>query len=93
MFPDRPELWVSHETIYQALYVQGWDRCATNSPWAKALRSGRTRRTPASRLPSRDVRPWLAGSRITDRPAAVADRAVPGHCRAISLSDPITPGS
>ncbi|TQM65592.1 integrase-like protein [Klugiella xanthotipulae] len=45
----------------------------------KALRTGRNRRTPASRLPSREVRPWLAGARITDRPAAASDRAVPGH--------------
>ncbi|WP_319022026.1 MULTISPECIES: IS30 family transposase [Brevibacterium] len=79
MFPDRPELWVSHETIYQALYVQGRGSLRHELTVVKALRSGRTRRTPASRLPSRDVRPWLAGSRITDRPAAVADRAVPGH--------------
>ena len=79
MFPDRPELWVSHETIYQALYVQGRGALRHELTVTKALRSGRTRRTPASRLPSRDVRPWLAGARLTDRPAAVADRAVPGH--------------
>jgi len=79
MFPDQPELWVSHETIYQALYVQGRGALRHELTVAKALRSGRTRRTPASRLPSRDVRPWLAGARLTDRPAAVADRAVPGH--------------
>jgi len=79
MFPDRPELWVSHETIYQALYVQGRGSLRHELTVAKALRSGRSRRTPASRLPSRDVRPWLAGSRITDRPASAVDRAVPGH--------------
>jgi len=79
MFPDRPELWVSHETIYQALYVQGQGALRHELTVVKALRSGRTRRTPASRLPSRDVRPWLAGARLTDRPAAAADRAVPGH--------------
>jgi IS30 family transposase len=79
MFPDRPELWVSHETIYQALYVQGRGSLRHELAVIKALRSGRSRRTPASRLPSRDVRPWLAGARLTDRPAAAADRAVPGH--------------
>lgn len=79
MFPDRPELWVSHETIYQALYVQGRGSLRHELAVVKALRSGRSRRTPASRLPSRDVRPWLAGARLTDRPAAAADRAVPGH--------------
>lgn len=79
MFPDRPELWVSHETIYQALYVQGRGSLRHELTVAKALRSGRSRRTPASRLPSRDVRPWLAGARLADRPAAAADRAVPGH--------------
>ena len=79
MFPDRPELWVSHETIYQALYVQGRGSLRHELTVVKALRSGRSRRTPASRLPSRDVRPWLAGARLVDRPAAAADRAVPGH--------------
>lgn len=79
MFPDRPELWVSHETIYQALYVQGKGSLRHELSVTKALRSGRSRRTPASRLPSRDVRPWLAGARLVDRPVAAADRAVPGH--------------
>ena len=78
-FPDQPELRVSHETIYQALYVQGRGALRHELTVEKALRSGRSRRTPASRLPSRDVRPWLAGARITDRPGSVADRAVPGH--------------
>ena len=78
-FPDRPELHVSHETIYQALYVQGRGALRHELTVAKALRSGRAGRTPASRLPSRDVRPWLAGARLTDRPAGASDRAVPGH--------------
>lgn len=79
MFPDRPELWVSHETVYQALYVQGRGALRHELTVVKALRSGRGRRIPASRLPSRDVRPWLAGARLTDRPASAGDRAVPGH--------------
>lgn len=79
MFPNQPQLWVSHETIYQALYVQGRGSLRHELTVAKALRSGRSRRTPASRLPSRDVRPWLAGARLTDRPASAADRAVPGN--------------
>lgn len=78
-FPDRPDLHVSHETIYQALYVQGRGALRHELTVTKALRSGRTSRTPASRLPSRDVRPWLAGARLTDRPPAASDRAVPGH--------------
>lgn len=45
----------------------------------EALRTGRTRRIPAARLPARGERPWLEGARISDRPAVVPDRAVPGH--------------
>ena len=78
-FPDRPDLRVSHETIYQALYVQGRGALRHELMVTKALRSGRSGRTPASRLPSRDVRPWLAGARLADRPAEATDRAVPGH--------------
>ena len=45
----------------------------------KALRSGRTGRKPQSKLPARNTRPWLEGARLSDRPAEVDDRAVPGH--------------
>lgn len=78
-FPDRSEMWVSHETIYQALYVQGRGALRHELTVEKALRSGRTGRVPQSKLPRRSSRPWLAGARLTDRPAEVADRAVPGH--------------
>ncbi|MFE7663782.1 transposase [Streptomyces celluloflavus] len=43
-FPDRPEMHVDHETIYQALYVQG--RGELRRELAKALRTGRARRKP-----------------------------------------------
>lgn len=79
MFPDDPELWVSHETIYQALYVQGRGALRHELTVEKALRSGRTTRKPQSKLPARSKRPWLEGARLTDRPAEAADRAVPGH--------------
>lgn len=78
-FPDRPEMHVSHETIYQALYVQGKGALRYELTVEKALRSGRTSRKPQSQLPARSSRPWLDGARITDRPAEAADRAVPGH--------------
>jgi IS30 family transposase len=79
MFPDRAELQVSHETIYQALYVQGRGALRHELTVVKALRSGRTGRIPQSKLPARNNRPWLDGARLSARPAEVADRAVPGH--------------
>ena len=78
-FPDRPEMQVSHETIYQALYVQGRGALRHELTVEKALRSGRTGRIPQSKLPRRSNRPWLEGARLTDRPVEVTDRAVPGH--------------
>ena len=75
--PDEPELWVSAETIYQSLFVQG--RGALRAELARCLRSGRTRRRPRGRgLP--DGRGQLRDMvLISDRPAEVEDRAVPGH--------------
>lgn len=78
-FPDQPEMHVSHETIYQALYVQGKGGLRHELTVEKALRSGRTARKPQSKLPPRSNRPWLAGARLSDRPAVAEDRAVPGH--------------
>ena len=56
-FPDDPEMWVSHETIYQALYVRPKGELATEV--GKALRTGRTRRRPPirPRRPRRIPRP------------------------------------
>lgn len=78
-YPDQPERQVSHETIYQALYVQGKGALRHELTVEKALRSGRTGRVPQSKLPPRSNRPWLDGARLSDRPAEVEDRAVPGH--------------
>jgi IS30 family transposase len=78
-FPGRKEMHVSHETIYQALYVQGKGSLRHELTVEKALRSGRTGRIPQSKLPRRSNRPWLEGARLSDRPAEAADRAVPGH--------------
>lgn len=78
-FPDRTEMQVSHETIYQALYVQGKGALRHELTVEKALRSGRAGRIPQSKLPRRSSRPWLEGARLSDRPAEVMDRAVPGH--------------
>ena len=71
-FPGRPEMHVCHETIYQALYVQG--RGELRREIAAALRSGRARRRPrrqpAQRRP-RFAEPMLM---ISDRPAEADDR-------------------
>jgi transposase, IS30 family len=74
--PGRPELQVSHETIYQALYVQG--KGSLRAEIGTAVRCGRARRrAPRSRAAeSRGKIPGMIS--ISDRPAEAGDRAVPG---------------
>jgi transposase, IS30 family len=77
-FPDDPEMWVSHETIYQALYVQPRGELARLVK--TALRTGRTRRKPQGRNPIEDRNRFKAGMiNISERPAEAKDRAIPGH--------------
>jgi transposase, IS30 family len=75
-FPSDPEMWVSHETIYQALYVQS--RGALKRELTKKLRTGRTLRKPHRKVDERRGR--MSGMvMISERPPEVEDRAVPGH--------------
>lgn len=82
-YPDDEAMRISHEAIYQALYVQGAGALRHELTVEQALRSGRTTRKPASKLPAREKRPWLAGAKLADRDektaAEHAGRAVPGH--------------
>jgi IS30 family transposase len=76
-FPDQPEMWVSHETIYQALYVQS--RGGLRRELTACLRTGRVLRRPRTHA-GRPVRARFPDMvMISERPAEVADRAVPGH--------------
>jgi len=75
-FPDEPEMWVSHETIYQALYIQG--RGALRRELTACLRTGRAVRKPRRRADGRRER-IKDKVMIAERPAEVEDRAVPGH--------------
>ena len=75
-FAGRPEMQVSHETIYQSLYVQG--RGALRRELARSLRTGRALRKP--RRKDGERRGKIPGMvNISERPAEAADRAVPGH--------------
>ena len=80
-YPDQPERWVSHETIYQAIFYQARGGMRQELARQVALRSGRTARKPQSRLAQaeRSRRPWVREFHISTRPAEAADRAVPGH--------------
>jgi IS30 family transposase len=76
-FPDDASMRVSHEAIYQALYVQG--RGALRRELVTCLRTGRALRVPRARTAGRGkgfVTPEIL---ISERPAEVEDRAVPGH--------------
>jgi transposase, IS30 family len=75
--PEDPQWWVSHEAIYQAVYVQ--TKGELRKQLAACLRSGRVRRRPRGR-PGPGRGPKIPGLvNIADRPAEAADRAIPGH--------------
>jgi transposase, IS30 family len=75
-FPRRRKMRVSHETIYQSIYVQS--RGALRRELARSLRTGRALRKPRRKDDERRGKiPGMVN--ISERPAEAADRAVPGH--------------
>jgi IS30 family transposase len=76
-FPGDETMRISHEAIYQALYVQG--RGALRRELTACLRTGRALRVPRARSRSRGQPHVSPEVMISQRPAEVADRAVPGH--------------
>jgi IS30 family transposase len=76
-YPEDPTMRISHEAIYQSLYIQG--RGALRRELTACLRSGRAVRMPRERARARG-KPFIGNAlMISERPAEVADRAVPGH--------------
>ena len=76
-FPDETSMRISHEAIYQALYVQG--RGALRRELTACLRTGRALRVPRERVRNRGKSFVTSDILISERPACVEDRAVPGH--------------
>ena len=76
-FPDDQSMRISHEAIYQALYVQG--RGALKRELVTCLRTGRALRVPRARTRNRPGGHVTADVVISARPPEVEDRAVPGH--------------
>jgi IS30 family transposase len=76
-FPDDESMRVSHEAIYQSLYVQG--RGALRRELTACLRTGRALRVPRARVRGRGKNFVSDEVMISQRPAEAADRAVPGH--------------
>src|SRR5665213_3864013 len=74
-FPDDSSMRISHETIYQSLFVQG--RGELRRELTRCLRSGRTKRRPQGFVDNRGKIPDMV--MISERPAEIEDRAVPGH--------------
>ena len=74
-YPDDLEMRVSHETIYQSLFVQG--RGALRQELTRCLRTGRAQRRPLGRAPGSGQLQHMV--LLSDRPAEAEDRAVPGH--------------
>jgi transposase, IS30 family len=72
---EDPEMRVSHETIYQSLFVQG--RGELRRELARCLRSGRATRKPRGTTDGRGRIPGTV--MLSERPAEADDRAVPGH--------------
>ena len=76
-FPENESMRISHEAIYQALYVQG--RGALRRELVACLRTGRALRVPRARRAGRRKNLGDPMIMISERPAEAEDRAVPGH--------------
>ena len=76
-FPDDASMRISHEAIYQALYVEG--RGALKRELVACLRTGRALRVPRARSRQKAWAHVTSEVMISERPATVEDRAVPGH--------------
>lgn len=76
-FPEDETVRISHEAIYQALFIQG--RGALKRELVACLRTGRALRVPRAGTRGRGKQFVTPEIMITERPAEVADRAVPGH--------------
>ena len=76
-FPDDETMRISHEAIYQALFIQG--RGALKRELVACLRTGRALRVPRARTQGRGKKFVAPEIMITERPAEADDRAVPGH--------------
>ena len=76
-FPEDESMRISHEAIYQSLFIQG--RGALTRELVTCLRTGRALRQPRSRAQNRPQGHVTADVVLSERPAEAADRAVPGH--------------
>ena len=76
-FPDDESMRISHEAIYQALYVHS--RGALKRELVACLRTGRALRVPRARVRNKPGGHVTAEVLISERPAEADDRAVPGH--------------
>ena len=76
-FPDDESMRISHEAIYQALYIHG--RGALRRELTACLRTGRALRVPRARTQGRGKKFVTSEVLISERPAEADDRAVPGH--------------
>jgi IS30 family transposase len=76
-FPDDESMRISHEAIYQALYIQG--RGALKRELVACLRTGRALRVPRARTRERGKKFVTPEILISERPPEADDRAVPGH--------------
>ena len=76
-FPDDESMRISHEAIYQSLFIQG--RGALKRELVACLRTGRALRVPRARTQNKPQGHVTADVVISERPAEAEDRAVPGH--------------
>ena len=76
-YPEDPTMRISHEAIYQSLYIQG--RGALRRELTACLRSGRALRVPRERTRNRNKSFIGDAVMISERPPEIAARAVPGH--------------